>query len=497
MVRHLVLGLALLTVSCALDSGGARASVNQRGGVLTSADGIFSIEIPEGALASRALVTITTRRLDATGSDLGTRLYEVSPLDLVPGASVKVRYRAPRTAWVGLRTIATFDDGATVPAEEADYDHLDHIASASYRSLERRLFGLATIVDPLAVRPCSSGCDRGRPGCMVDPVELAADHCPADGWDDPPNTGLMFVLSEFAIAKAGVGFDVDRRCKAADDCIDNRLARLGEFANDQIRQGLLGGEMLLLGELAGVEHPGDVVADSSLTVKFYEGQDFDDPFFPANNFRNPPSEARCCEFLIDGPSLEGRRANARARLEAKLDQGTVSSLAAADTGLWGSLPVFGLFDVGTSSTPFYPKGSLHDARVSLRVEVDEHYAFTQVVDGLLGGVVYARELAAAPNPYCRTLNNLCASRAGRVLDMLITMLGPPDIDVDGDGFEVFRIGTDGTIVACLDGDGSEIPPVDPGRPASCAESPRVDDGYSVAYRFQGVAAKVKGVTPAR
>lgn len=495
MRRYLLLALPALTLACAEGGGTRRATVTPGGGVLTSADGLFSLEIPEGALAKNVAVAITMRAEAFKGTDLSSRVYEVSPLQLVPGAAVKVRYRAPRTAWVGQRTIATFDEGFTEPAREANYDHLEHVASAVYGSFERRLFGLATIVAVTTNTPCSTGCPRYTPGCLIDPVAFAADHCPIDGWNDQPNTGTMFVISQVAIAPRERGFDVDGRCKSPDDCVDNALSTFGQFANDQIRQALLGGENLMLVELAGLEHPGDLVADIALTVKFYEGEDFDDPFFPANNFQVPGGDTRCCEFLIQGGSLEGAHPQARARIAAKLEAGAVSTLEVADTGLWGSLPALSLFGVETSTAN--PKGALRNAQVSLHLEVDERYNVTHAVNGLLGGVILARDLAAVPSPYCKTRNNVCMSPESRVIDLLLDIVGRPDIDVGGDGLEAFRTGPDGLVVECLDGDGSVIPPVDPARPASCAESPRVDDGYSVAYTFEGVAAKVKGVSPAR
>lgn len=495
MRRYPLLVLLGLSLGCAERGGTTRiAAVNQKGGVLTSADGLFSLEIPEGALAKNVAVSITMRAEDFMAPELSSRLYEVSPLELVPGAAVKVHYRAPRTAWVGQRTIATFENHVALRAYAADYDHLEHVATGVYYSLERRLFGLATIVE-VSPSACSFGCTRGRPGCMNDPEAFAANHCTVDGWADQPNTGPMFVISQIAIAAKDRGFDVDGRCKSPDDCVDNAFAGFGEVGNDQIRQALLGGETLLLVELAGLEHPGDLVADTAFTVKFYEGVDFDDPFFPANNFQIPAGVTRCCEFLIQSESLEGAHPQARARIPARLEAGAVSTLEVGDTGLWGSLPVLSLFGVETSTAPL--KGSLRNAQVSFRVEVDERYNVTRVVDGLLGGVILARDLAATPSPYCKTRNNLCQSPDGRVIDLLLAVSGRPDIDVGGDGFEAFRTGPDGLVMECLDGDGSTIPPVDPARPSSCAESPRVDDGYSVAYTFEGVAAKVKGVSQAR
>lgn len=121
-----------------------------------------------------------------------------------------------------------------------------------------------------------------------------------------------------------------------------------------------------------------------------------------------------------------------------------------------------------------------------------------LTDGVLGGAVLARELAATPNPFCKTLNNLCQRQRPdpNSFELALMVAGPPDVDLGGDGFDTFRVGADGAVSECIDGDGTVIPPLEPDYPASCARSSRVDDAYSVAYHFSARAAKVKGVTPA-
>ena len=87
-----------------------------------------------------------------------------------------------------------------------------------------------------------------RPTPIDDPV------LNIEGWDDAPASGKAFIVNNIAIAGQDRGFDIDGACDST-GCIDNVLWRLGELGNDQIRQGLLGGESLLLMEVAGLDNP--------------------------------------------------------------------------------------------------------------------------------------------------------------------------------------------------------------------------------------------------
>ncbi|MEO1338452.1 MAG: hypothetical protein AAFV29_22610, partial [Myxococcota bacterium] len=145
-----------------------------------------------------------------------------------------------------------------------------------------------------------------------------------DSWDDPPGAGSSFIIDSIAIAQDDRGFDLDGMCDE-NGCVDNFLWRLGDLGNDQIRQGLLGGESLLLLELAGLDEP-FIGRDPSLAVKIYAARDADDPFFPANNFRVPEGQSTCCEFRINPKSLTGFPRVARARAPAEIERGRLRSL---------------------------------------------------------------------------------------------------------------------------------------------------------------------------
>ena len=317
-----------------------------------------------------------------------------------------------------------------------------------------------------------------------------------EGWDDPPGTGAAFIVDTIAIASDERGFNLDSNCDE-DGCIDNYLWRLGDLGNDQIRQGLLGGESLLLIELAGLDQP-FLGRDPSMTVKIYGARDADDPFFPANNFKVPDGRSSCCEFRINPKSLTGFPRVARARAPAEIEGGRIRSLT----------PVNIEFIV-TVGDPPHPEIRLEEVKVSGRVASN----LSQLSDGLLGGAVPVDTLAQTENPYCSTVSPRCPisfDQGSTLIDLVSTLLGPiPDIDLDGDGLEcIIDTDGDGSVDVCCDGDsagGSACPingrcptevvlPLAPGRPDwQCALNPRIADGYSVGFTFTAVAASIVGI----
>lgn len=324
------------------------------------------------------------------------------------------------------------------------------------------------------------------------------DRPPSDigGWEDPPGSGLAFIINQIAIADQDRGFDIDGMCSDTTGCIDNYLWRLGQLGNDQIRQGLLGGESLLLIELAGLDDPyrGD---DESMTLKIYGARDADDPFFPANNFAVPPSHTTCCEFKINPQSLSGLPPQARARAPARIERGRLRSLA--------PVPIQFTLTVGV---PPHPEIRLERVLFSGRLPA----ALDEFDEGLLGGAIPINTLAQTENPYCKTVSPRCPVQFtdSTLIDLVSTLLGPrPDVDLDFDGLECARdTDGDGAIDVCCDGFGSvdtcspnganpcpgaTVDPIDPSRPWSCALHPKIADGYSVGITFTAVAAKIVGV----
>lgn len=312
-----------------------------------------------------------------------------------------------------------------------------------------------------------------------------------DGWDDPPGTGLAFVLDSLQIAPFDRGFDVDDACRGTGECIDNSLHQLGQLGNDQIRQGLLGGETLMLIEIAGLDLP-YYGADTEVTVKLYGARDADVPPFTANNFQIPAGQTECCAFELVGDDLtmEGQ---ARWRARARISRGMLETIGPADL----SLPLVATSTAGLPSpVPIVSEAPLLRAHFAARLPKN----FASLQDGILGGAIPISFLSRAENPYCKTLNNLCQRQLpdSTLLDLVAGII-QPDMDLDGDGRETLNGGSEGRTAECYDGcttpgcTGARVPPLDPGAPHSCALQPEMADGYSVGLLFSGVAANIRGV----
>ncbi|MBI2373241.1 MAG: hypothetical protein HYV07_04515 [Deltaproteobacteria bacterium] len=357
--------------------------------------------------------------------------------------------------------------------------------------------------NPLACQPKGFKCNSvgrcvGRynsqsPPQFVDAPTSELD-VEVDGWDDPPGTGQAFIVDSLAIADRSRGFDIDGVCRGPGDCVDNSLWQLGQLGNDQIRQGLLGGETLLLIEVSGLDLP-FVGNDRTITVKFFGARDADDPFFPANNFQIPMGETTCCEFKINPQSIAGIPPQARARAPAKIERGQLKSLA--------PVPIQFTLTVGV---PPHPEIRIERVLLSARVPAK----LTELAEGLLGGALPINTLAQTDNPYCKTLNQLCPRQLpdSTLIDLIATIL-PPDIDLDipRDGVERLEGGGSGRIEICYDGQSScdpvpspcasdeemKVPPFEPAKPWTCALRPQMADGYSVGITFSAVKATVVGV----
>jgi hypothetical protein len=329
---------------------------------------------------------------------------------------------------------------------------------------------------------------------------------PVEGWDLQPASGKAFIINQIAIAGKDRGFDLDGNCDqtTGNGCVDNILWQLGELGNDQIRQGLLGGESLLLMELAGLDDPyhGD---DKSVTVKIYGARDADDPFFPANNFKVPPGHTTCCEFKINPQSITSPPPQARARAPAKIERGRLFSLA--------PVPIQFTLTVGA---PPHPEIRLERVLISARIPstVSTNMPGALGIDeGLLGGAVPINTLAQTENPYCKTVSPRCTVQFtdSTLIDLVATLLSPtPDIDlqIPPDGLEaVLDVDGDGRICLCCAGNGlgpaatnnhcnkAVIEPLDPApdKKWTCALNPKVADGYSVGITFTAVQARIVGV----
>jgi hypothetical protein len=342
----------------------------------------------------------------------------------------------------------------------------------------------AWLVLALASARCS---DETVPPCetCVLPAAPLPRISHGSGWDDPPASGHMFVIDELKIAESpDIGFSVDGKCRVDGHCAENAFAPIGQLGNDQVRQGLLGAETLILMELAGVDEPftGD---DPEITVKFYRGMDADASL--ANNFMIPMGETSCCRFLVDISSVDGDPPQARSRLPAKIEQGQLKSTSA--------IPIEFLLTIGV---PPYPAMRIEHALLSARVsaDIDSPPPVAKLHDGLLGGAVPVRTLAGTENPYCKTVSDpLCPALIpeSTLIDLAVA-LAQPDIDLDADN-DLDSLKRDvlgnGRVDKCVHL-GADINPIASGDPWTCALAPEMRDGFSIAIELEAVGATVLG-----
>lgn len=309
---------------------------------------------------------------------------------------------------------------------------------------------------------------------------------PPDGWDDPPGTGVTFIVNQIAVAGRDYGANLDGRCSDG-RCIDNLLWRLGELGNDQIRQGLLGGESLMLLEITGLTE-NYAGFDRSVTVKLYAARDADEPFFPANNFKIPPGHTTCCEFLVDRNSLEADGRTARARLPARIRNGRIESVRA-----------------GRMVMPFCPSTGAEIVFENAVFSAQLEPSMAELGRVLLAGVLPSSSLIDIENPYCKTVSPRCpvALEDTSIDDLARALIGQNDIDLDGDGLEC-AYDSDGDSITdrCCDGAGNltcptdptclgeELFSTDPARPGRCRE--RIVDGFSGTLTMTGIRASVVG-----
>lgn len=310
--------------------------------------------------------------------------------------------------------------------------------------------------------------------------------CATPGWDSPFGEGRVFVLDEISFLESSLGFDLDGACRAPGACVDNLLGAWTPEWNDAAARALAGGEATVLIELVGLTEL-DAASDA-ISVRVYHGRDADQPPRPANDFQTPPGETTCCEFEVDASAVAGEFQQPRARSPARLDGSRVQSLVPfpvdLPVALWGAQPNHGPF----------PIIRVERARLSLELEPDGG----AITSGVLGGGIVMAELGRIVPPECAPDGATCPASSGAdgsLLDRVVAVAQPDlDLDIPPDGLERLELGPDGRVLRCFDGDGSEVFPITPGAsPWLCAEHPKMADGFSIALRFRGVPAAIRGV----
>jgi hypothetical protein len=127
-------------------------------------------------------------------------------------------------------------------------------------------------------------------------------------------------------------------------------------------------------------------------------------------------------------------------------------------------------------------------------------------DGALCGAVPVQVLAQVPNLLAAfglggggapcdgsSGSTLADLLVGGAQILILSLPGTPaDVDLDGDGLEVFEVTSDGpsgcqpVITACIDGDGTRVEGRD------CVFDPRFADGLSVGLTFEATATTIVG-----
>ncbi|MBI2377802.1 MAG: hypothetical protein HYV07_27620 [Deltaproteobacteria bacterium] len=328
-----------------------------------------------------------------------------------------------------------------------------------------------------AATSCNQATSPPEPECTVaeDCGNLwtcEASNCvplPGDGGgDDAPGSGRAYILDDLAIS--------DQQTETA----RNTLSIFGPVFNDQLRQGILGGEVLNLFEPAGADEDFPNL-DSGVEVRAYPAIDADDPFFPANNFQVPMGETRCCEFKIEPSGLVANPSQPRSRVPGSITDHLLSTTAPGDLDLdgWDQLSS----DSGTSAD---------DLRIA-KARIEGRVTDMEITDGVIFGALTIHDLASRDNPYCKTLNQLCPRQLpdSTYLD-LITVHVLPDVDLDGDGLETLETDASARIAVCYDGDRTLVPPVIAEKPWTCALRPQMADAFSITLRFSAVRASIIG-----
>jgi hypothetical protein len=277
----------------------------------------------------------------------------------------------------------------------------------------------------------------------------APDGGGADGGIDDtgchPAFGAAFIVDQFSQAAAGQGFDLD-----GDGQPDNAFAVVG-IGSDIWDNLITSGSAIFLFDLHGLPAAGTPVPDgAALDLAFYLGVSVDSD--PSTYFGGDG------QFLAPASQFD-----VNCMTTANMDSVTVMGGAIVGHKDTLGLGVHGL-------------GILEFQSYVMRATLS---ADQKTFAGMLGGVATPCGLSQLPSP----------TGAGSLLGSLVNQYQvQPDIDVDGNGLDTIA-GDGQNIVSCTTSDGVLV------QGADCACDPRIKDGFSGAFDFSAVPAKLVGVAP--
>lgn len=280
-------------------------------------------------------------------------------------------------------------------------------------------------------------------GCDVAPTPAPDASVPVgtSGWDAPIGAGLVGLVPGLQIMAPAEGLDLDGRCDG-DRCADNAL---GVAADILSGRGVRLSQWVV--EIAGLDDPEQ---DPEVTVKLYRVRSV-----------GGVALARGGRFALpEDVGADGQPV----RLPARIVDGRLETHAGAP--------------IGPRSRDL-PLGLLPLAQARLQVDMAPTPSGARRL--VLGGAISIPVARDTPPP--APFEDVGIYR--NLVEYLTVAVGPPDIDLDGDGLEHLRYPDGG--LRCYDGCGARcpaetaLPPPDPADPGSCVELPEMADGWSIAF----------------
>ena len=415
--------------------------------------------------------------------------------DMAPGAEVDGlevdAWRGGALAWSGERSLSTATHmpvGITISAEFPGSDPVDLTVTAKLGgrvvievSRQAAVLPGKQVEVPICLwrrcvgselQQCREGSCEPLPADGDGDADLDSELDGVDGDKDRDDDDLDADRFGYpALSLSGVAVSSETICDLNGDGVpDNAFSRvapsvrgiMGTFLND-----------VLTGSCGRVQGRCDlVVIDTS---------EMEDPATPADaSFQCSVLIARDCEFDETDNDVPGQVLRA---LPDYFDGAGGPPINVHDCSVVeGTLRARGegiSFFTGIARDELRLYSTTLTANVGPRMESAE--------DGRACGYFEARQLATVP----------IASLGRSFLDVIVAggdAVGlpgvpgqQPDLDVDADGLETFRVDASGRVVECLDGDGASLP-AESGVP--CTQREEVADGFSFVLEFDAVGAEL-------